>query len=390
MRGKPVVTGEERGIASSMSYEAKAKGIIRGMRIGEIRKRFPEVIVLGSDYDTYVLYAQRMYNIVRRYTPLVEEYSIDECFADLTGLSESSGKTYEEIGREIKNDLEKSLGLSFSVGISVNKVTAKIASKWNKPSGLVVIPADDLPEYLHRLSIDKIWGIGWRTALDLKKQGIMTAADFTLRDRIWIGGMAKPFREIYEELHGRFVHELNIKPDERISISRTRTFRPPSTDRDFIFSELSRNIEEASYSLRERSMFAGRLYFFIKTQEFRYLGSEVRLQSPLSLPSEIIAAVRSEFAKIFHPGILYRTTGITLSELISEKAKAASLFEDKKSSDSLYKTIDRLVRKYDRSLIFLGSSLASISKRGQTASGPKVKGNVYRKRFNMPFLGVVR
>src|SRR5882724_5041887 len=86
LQGRPVVTGKERGIAASMSYEAKARGVTRGMRIAEIRKVCPEAVILPSDYETSSLLSKRFFAIVRRYTPDVEEYSIDECFADLTGL----------------------------------------------------------------------------------------------------------------------------------------------------------------------------------------------------------------------------------------------------------------------------------------------------------------
>ena len=80
LQGRPVVTGKERGIAASMSYEAKARGVTRGMRLAEIRKLCPEAVILPSDYETYSLLSKRFFAIVRRYTPDVEEYSIDECF----------------------------------------------------------------------------------------------------------------------------------------------------------------------------------------------------------------------------------------------------------------------------------------------------------------------
>jgi DNA polymerase IV len=86
LKGKPVITGKERGIAASMSYEAKARGVTRGMPLWQIKKVCPDAVLLPSDYETYSLFSLRLFNIVRRYTPDVEEYSIDECFADLTGL----------------------------------------------------------------------------------------------------------------------------------------------------------------------------------------------------------------------------------------------------------------------------------------------------------------
>ena len=86
LRGKPVITGKERGIVSACTYEAKARGVKRGMRLFEVRKICPDAVILPSDYETYSLFSERMYRIVRRYTPTVEEYSIDECFADLSGM----------------------------------------------------------------------------------------------------------------------------------------------------------------------------------------------------------------------------------------------------------------------------------------------------------------
>jgi nucleotidyltransferase/DNA polymerase involved in DNA repair len=86
LQGRPVVTGKERNIAASMSYEAKAAGVTRGMPLAEIRKICPDAVILPSDYETYSLLSKRFFAIVQRYTPDVEDYSIDECFADLTGL----------------------------------------------------------------------------------------------------------------------------------------------------------------------------------------------------------------------------------------------------------------------------------------------------------------
>jgi DNA polymerase-4/DNA polymerase V len=240
LRGKPVVTGLERGIASAMSPEAKKRGIHRGMRIREMRRVCPEVTILPSDYDMYVQYAHRMYNIVRRYTDVVEEYSIDECFADLTDcpLSKPSGGglSYEEIARRIQADLHDSLGITFSLGLSVNKVMAKVASKWNKPNGFTVIGRDNIPSYLKDLPVGKIWGIGSSTTLYLKKLGIITALDLALKDHVWINEHCDlPVARISAELRGNQVMELSTDAHaDYASVQRTRTFKPPSVNREKI------------------------------------------------------------------------------------------------------------------------------------------------------------
>ena len=89
LKGKPVITGKERGIVAAASYEAKARGVTRAMRLFEVKKVCPDVIILPSDYETYSLFSVRMFEILRRFSPDVEEYSIDEAFVDLTGLRRS-------------------------------------------------------------------------------------------------------------------------------------------------------------------------------------------------------------------------------------------------------------------------------------------------------------
>ena len=174
LQERPVVTGKERGIAASMSYEAKA----RGVRLADIRKICPEAVILPSDYETYSLLSTRFFAIVRRYTPEVEEYSVDECFADVTGLRRPLRMSYIQIAERIKQDLDTELGFTFSVGLAPNKVVAKIASKWQKPSGLTAIPGLELHRYLAQLPVENVWGIGHQTTALLHKHGVQTALQF--------------------------------------------------------------------------------------------------------------------------------------------------------------------------------------------------------------------
>ena len=109
LRGKPVITGKERGIVSACTPDVKKRGVTRGMKLGEARKLCPDAIILPSDYETYSIFSERMYEIVRRYTPMVEEYSIDECFADITGMRRVNKMNYRDMAHSIKRELEVEL-----------------------------------------------------------------------------------------------------------------------------------------------------------------------------------------------------------------------------------------------------------------------------------------
>lgn len=133
LRGRAVVTGKERGIASSLSYEAKRRGVRRGMMLSEIKKICPDVVILPSDYETYSLFSKRMFEIMRRYTGAIEEYGIDEGFADLTGMRGPLRMSYEEIARAMKKAIDEELGFTVSVGLAPQNLSQKLHQSGKNP-----------------------------------------------------------------------------------------------------------------------------------------------------------------------------------------------------------------------------------------------------------------
>ena len=158
LKGRPVITGKERGIVAAASYEAKDRGVKRGMRLFEVKKVCPDAVILPSDYESYGLFSMRMFEILRRFSPDVEEYSIDEAFVDLTGLRRSFHGSYGMIAKKIQDTIQTELDLSVSIGVSLSKVLAKIGSKHNKPHGLAIIPGREIHTYLEKLPIESVWG----------------------------------------------------------------------------------------------------------------------------------------------------------------------------------------------------------------------------------------
>ena len=403
LKGKPVVTGRERGIASSMSYEAKAKGVTRGMRISEIKKVCPDAIILPSDYETYSLLSKRFFEIVRRYTSDVDEYSIDECFADITGLRRPLKMSYPKIADKIKSDLDSELGFTFSVGLGPNKTIAKIASKWKKPSGLTIIPGYYIHRYLAQKYTEDIWGIGQMTSAYLKKERVYTALDLARKSEDWVKSkFTKPIFETWQELNGKLIFELETKgKNDYASIQKVKTFTPPSNDKEFVFSQLSKNIENACIKLRRHNLEAKDGVFFLKLQNFRFAGIKVKFSRPTSLPSDIVTIAKNHFDEMFKDGILYRATGVMLFKLAEQKTKQPDLFgEAVKATEMsrLYESVDKLNQKFGKHTVFLGSSFLAnnfsqhIGKRGDTPQRKNIlaKGETKRKRLAIPmFVGNV-
>lgn len=352
LKGKPVVVGGLRGIALALTYEAKARGIVRGMPTKHVAEFCPEAVILPGDYDLYAAYARRMYRIVGRYSDCVEKYSVDECFADLTGTDDP-----EAVARTIKDALELDLGITFSLGLATTKVLAKVASKHSKPSGFVCIPDGAQDAFLESLSVGKVWGIGPATAGKLVRGGVRTALEFKNLPAWRVSeGFAKPHYTLWRELRGEAVYQVDSEShDDQKSIAATRTFRPSTKDKARVYAELAKNVERACLHAREKGLASRHLYCFLKSQDFQYRRFEVTLPARTNIPSVVLRAVLPEFEKQFLPSIVYRATGITLADLAPEYAAQPDLFglaDDRMRP--MWKTIDAL-----GGVVFLAASLAA-------------------------------
>ena len=361
LKGLPVVTGEERGIVSALSYEAKAIGIVRGMSIYMVKKKFPQVIILPGDYAAYARYSNLMFDIVRRYADDVEEYSIDECFADLTGLQGPLKMAYKQIAERIKKEINDELNLSVSVGLAPSKVLAKVASKWVKPNGLTVIDINTAPDFLSKTPIEKIWGIGPKTTEFLKKRGIQTAKDFTDKDIVWVkNNLSAPSEILWRELQGEYLMEIDTEPKTVFSsIQKTHSFYPPTNDKIFLLSQLSKNIEEACRKARYYKLVPKKVLVFLKTQNFEFTNCVISLSSPTNAPEIIITLIENKFKEIYGKGILYRTTGVILQDLISSSLAQGDLFGSSAKAnkfEQVHEQLDHLEEKFGTRVIYLGST----------------------------------
>jgi DNA polymerase-4/DNA polymerase V len=310
---------------------------------------------------------------------------------------------YTQIAERIQKDLSVELGFTFSVGLGPNKIIAKIGSKWKKPAGLTVIPARHIHLYLENLPVDKVWGIGSQTSAYLNKNNIFTALDFARKNEDWIKRrLTKPFREIWQELNGHFILPLETKEKEDYaSIQKVKTFTPPSSDPAYVFSQLSKNVENACMKARRYKLEAKRLYFFLKTQDFNYQGAEIRLNRPSAFPNEIIGLIRPLFNEIFNVNSQYRATGVCLFKLKPQGSLQLELFGDALRIDkfrTIFASVDAIRKKYGKHTVCLGSSYlanqfsAHLNERGDFPERNKalLPGETKRKRLGIPmFLGEV-
>lgn len=401
LKGKPVVTGKERGIVSAASYEAKNRGVTRGMRLFEVKKVCPDAVILPSDYETYSLFSVRMFEIFRRFSPAVEEYSIDEAFVDLAGLRRVHHASYEQIAENIRDTVERELDITVSMGVSLTKVLAKLASKYKKPRGIVTVTGREVPQFLAKFPIEKVWGIGANTSALLRKFGVNTALDFARKDEKFVTEhLSKPYRGIWNELNGRMAYPVVTESKSSYkSISKTKTFTPPSADKEYVFSQLFKNLENACIKARRHNLAAKRIVLLTRSQDFRDEGFECKLDRPSSYPMELSKSAEAGFNALYRDGVLYRQTGVVLADLVPIKTVQLSLFDDSVKigkMSRIYDVMDILAGKFGKHTVHHAASLQA--KVGVQHEGERgnvslrktslLKGENNRQRLGLPFLNV--
>lgn len=178
LKGKPVIVGglSGRGVVSTTNYEARRFGVFSAMPMFKAKEKCPQGIFLPVKMARYKGVSKKIMDILKDFTPLVEQVSIDEAYLDITGIEVLLGSP-EEIARHIKARIGKETGLTCSIGIAPIKFLAKVASDMHKPDGLTIISTTEVDTFLSKLPIDKIPGVGKRTVKGLRHYGIETVGD---------------------------------------------------------------------------------------------------------------------------------------------------------------------------------------------------------------------
>jgi DNA polymerase-4 len=180
LKDKPVIVGgdpaKRHGIVLAASYEAKAKGIKTGMTVGEAKKLCSQAVFIKPQHHLYLQFFTCILRIMRRFTPLVEPFSIDEAFLDLTGCQKLFGSPVDA-ALALKKRIREEVGVTCSVGIGSNKLLAKMAAGLQKPDGLTVLNYEDVPARLWPLPVRELFGVGPKYERHLKLFNIQTIGD---------------------------------------------------------------------------------------------------------------------------------------------------------------------------------------------------------------------
>lgn len=356
LKGRPVcVLSNQGAFVIAKSYDAKAKGVTTAMSVWDARKLIPDAVFLAPEFRFYGQLSDKLFSILRRYSPEIEIYSIDEAFLDMNGIRTLWHKSFRQLGDEIRAAVKREIGITVSVGIANTRTLAKIASESNKPDGTTVVKGRAITRFLEGVAVGDIPGIGRNRQALLHKFGMLTAADFAQADHSLIHRLlGRHGMVLWQELNGRVVNKLETIPSMPKSVARTASMGQVSRDRTLIAAHLSHHTHRLVSDLVARGLLTERVSVFLTLESFERSGIEMRLDYPTNSLRKVTEVVRKAFILLYQSAMLYRGCGVVATRIRKASAVTHDLFgvmQSDQRQTELMLTINRINRKYGNHMV---------------------------------------
>lgn len=347
------------GCVISRSKEAKALGVKMGMPFFMAKKDYPKVNYIVASHNKYKDYSKKVMACLDDFSPDVQVVSVDEAFIDLTGTKLLFKKNYIEIAKMIRQTILEKTDIPVSIGISLSKTLAKLASDKAKHSGGVyAIGTRKILSVLEKTNVDEISGIGSANNLILRRSGIFTAAEFVAKDDVWVKSkLGVNGLELKHELLGEVVSPVDNKFEPPKSIQDTSTICDGqfSSDINVIKMEIARHIHSACSRLRHYNGKCLSVGLMLKAKDFSTYYEKTMLIKPTDFELTVQKAVNEMFKKLFNPNIIYRSTGVVLDHLSFSDGEQLSLFaQPDEKEQKLSKCFENIEKRFGKNSIRTG------------------------------------
>lgn len=359
---------ERRGIVVAKSPIAKKYGITTAETIYQAKKKCPSLQVFKANHEWYKIESKKFKDYVKNYSPVFEEFSIDECFIDLTG-THYLYDDYIKLAYKIKDEIKEKFGFTVNVGIGNNKLCAKMASDFEKPDKVHTLFKDEIATKLWPLDVKELFMVGKRTTEELYKMNIHTVEQLAHTPQ---SKLEKVFKKQAQYLKNASwgiddseVSEKNYQKNN--SISTTETLPYDIDDAEKLKEKLLEQTERVARELREKNKFAKTIAVIYKNKDFISSTVQEKLDNPTSDTKIIYRKVLEIFDKSFKEEPI-RLIGVRLADLCDEKNVQISLFDEvKQQSDNneFQKTIDNLNKKFGTNLIIPASLKAVLKEKNE-------------------------
>ena len=344
-----IIGGDESkrsGIVLAKSNLAKQFGIVTGETIYQARKKCPELQILQGDYSVYKKYSDKLYNLLLDYTDKIERFSIDECFLDMTGYLMNSNIL--DKANEIQKRINEELGFTVNIGLSSNKLLAKMASDFEKPNRIHTLYLNEIKDKMWNLPVKELFMLGRKTVPKLYNMNIKTIGDLANSNKEeMIKKFGKHGKIMWEYANGIDNSEVIYKFEEPKSISNSTTFAKDIQDLEALNEILLALTEHVAYRLRKYNMVASVVNVGLRTSGFKDFSHQSKLDMGTANTKEIYIKAKN-ILKTMYRGESIRLISLRVDKLTNKNEIQISLFntEEKIKQENLDKAIDELKEKY--------------------------------------------
>ncbi len=375
LRAKPFAVGgrpQERGVVSSCSYAARQFGVHSAMPMAQALRLCPNLIVIAPDHTAYHAASEQVMSILREWTALVEQISIDEAFLDVSDLPQPP----LELAQALQNTIYQRLHLPCTIGVAGSKMVAKIATDVGKsrhrsdtpPNAIEVVPPGHAASFLAPLPVNMLWGVGPKTAARLADLGVKTIGDLA---RLPEAVLARHFGAVGRELsrHARGIDDRPVITERATrSISQEVTFDRDIADPQRLQQTLHQLCEQVAFHLRQKNLCAGTVRIKLRWPDFTTQTRQVSLSQPTDQDEQIFEAAESLFKSLWQPGRPVRLLGVGGSHL-TERAHQLSLWDTKDQKERrLLDALDKLHERFGDQAVQRGRHLKGRAERKKPES----------------------
>ena len=345
-----IIGGDEqqrKGVVLAKSNIAKQFGIQTGEPIYFARKKCPNLQVFQGDFKTYYKYSDALYNLFLEYTEKIERFSIDECFLDMTEYIQK-GRNLIDIAYEINKRVKEEFGFTVNIGISENKLLAKMASDFEKPDKVHTLWKEEIQNKMWKLPISELFMVGRKSIPKLQKMGIKTIGDLAKKDeKELIKAFGKYGKMIWEYANGIDLSEVNYKQEKPKGIGNSITLPYDYSNIEKLEEVLLALVEQVTYRLRHHELLTNVVNVQIKTNEFKVLSHQRKLDFPTD-STKIIQEMAKKLLKEIYNNVPIRLIGVRVDQLVEKEQRQISLFEntENEKQKKIDSVLDKIKEKY--------------------------------------------
>ena len=357
-----VVAGDKasrHSIILAKSVPAKKYGVKTGEPLFQALEKCPQLAVIEPDYKLYVEASRHFVQMLRQFSPCVEQYSIDEAWVDMTGTERLFG-TPRMAAETMRKRIWDELGFTVNVGISSNKLLAKMAGDLEKPNKVHTLFPEEMPEKMWPLPVRDLFSIGSATQMKLNKMGIYTIGDLANADvKVLKKKLGKPGESIWHFANGRSTDELKAAPEENKGYGNSVTTATDVLSAEAAYKVLMGLCETVAMRLRQDGMCGGCVCVQLRTNEFHIFSHQSKLHGATNITQEIFQAACHIFDEAWDGITPLRQLGVQITHLAKEPYQQFDFFSeispkcyDKKLR--LDETVDALRDRFGEDIIRRG------------------------------------